>query len=157
MDFVFRIAPCSSLIFVMCHPSRGEPLCDCRLAAILCGSVQVVCWILLYHQRDCYTGQSPERRPHIPYHHGYTVREASFLYTATFFVFTFENSNKHTMFCLLTAVPAPPTHLQVVNVTDTRAVLQWTPSLGKVDRFIISYESSKSECSDVTKRLMTKR
>ncbi|KAL6109081.1 uncharacterized protein ACO6RY_12291 [Pungitius sinensis] len=44
---------------------------------------------------------------------------------------------------LITTVPAPPTHLQVVNVTDTRAVLQWTPSLGKVDRFIISYESSK--------------
>lgn len=47
---------------------------------------------------------------------------------------------------LLFAVPAPPTHLRVVNVTDTKAVLQWTPSLGKVDRFIISYESSKSEC-----------
>ncbi|XP_068592008.1 tenascin [Cebidichthys violaceus] len=45
---------------------------------------------------------------------------------------------------LITTVPAPPTHLQVVNVTDTRAVLQWTPSLGKVDRFIISYESSKT-------------
>lgn len=44
------------------------------------------------------------------------------------------------------AVPAPPTHLQVVNVTDSRAVLQWTPSLGKVDRFVVTYESSKSEC-----------
>lgn len=54
------------------------------------------------------------------------------------------------MYCLLTAVPAPPTHLQVVNVTDTRAVLQWTPSLGKVDRFIISYESAKSECGSIT-------
>ncbi|XP_075322608.1 tenascin [Odontesthes bonariensis] len=43
----------------------------------------------------------------------------------------------------ITTVPAPPTRLQVVNITDTRAVLQWTPSLGKVDRFIISYESSK--------------
>lgn len=51
---------------------------------------------------------------------------------------------------LLPAVPAPPTHLRVVNVTDTRAVLQWTPSLGKVDRFIISYESSKSECGNIT-------
>lgn len=57
------------------------------------------------------------------------------------------------MDCLSTAVPAPPTHLQVVNVTDTRAVLQWTPSLGKVDRFIISYESSKSECVNIS--LMT--
>uniref|UniRef100_A0A3Q3SD48 Tenascin XB n=1 Tax=Mastacembelus armatus TaxID=205130 RepID=A0A3Q3SD48_9TELE len=60
-----------------------------------------------------------------------------------------ENSFKHTVDCLRTAVPAPPTHLQVVNVTDTRAVLQWTPSLGKVDRFVLSYESSKSECGDV--------
>lgn len=65
------------------------------------------------------------------------------------------------MNCLLAAVPGPPTHLQVVNVTDTRAVLQWTPSLGKVDRFIISYESSKSECGNITlmtngKALMTR-
>ncbi|XP_054477206.1 tenascin [Anoplopoma fimbria] len=51
---------------------------------------------------------------------------------------------------LMTTVPAPPTHLQVVNVTDTRAVLQWTPSLGKVDRFIISYESSKTPNVTVT-------
>ncbi|KAF3839879.1 hypothetical protein F7725_018596 [Dissostichus mawsoni] len=51
---------------------------------------------------------------------------------------------------LMTTVPAPPTHLQVVNVTDTKAVLQWTPSLGKVDRFIISYESSKTPNVTVT-------
>lgn len=53
---------------------------------------------------------------------------------------------------LLSAVPAPPTHLRVVNVTDTKALLQWTPSLGKVDRFIISYESSKSEWSSTGKK-----
>ncbi|XP_067366161.1 tenascin-N [Channa argus] len=51
---------------------------------------------------------------------------------------------------VITTVPAPPTHLQVINVTDTRAVLQWTPSLGKVDRFIISYESSKTPNVTVT-------
>ncbi|XP_029958668.1 tenascin [Salarias fasciatus] len=51
---------------------------------------------------------------------------------------------------LMTTVPAPPTHLQVVNVTDTRALLQWTPSLGKVDRFIVSYESSKTPNVTVT-------
>ncbi|XP_040901236.1 tenascin isoform X2 [Toxotes jaculatrix] len=51
---------------------------------------------------------------------------------------------------IITTVPAPPTHLQVVNVTDTRAVLQWTPSLGKVDRFIITYESSKTPNVTVT-------
>ncbi|XP_039973312.1 tenascin [Xiphias gladius] len=51
---------------------------------------------------------------------------------------------------IITTVPAPPTHLQVVSVSDTRAVLQWTPSLGKVDRFIISYESSKTPNVTVT-------
>ncbi|XP_022074766.2 tenascin [Acanthochromis polyacanthus] len=51
---------------------------------------------------------------------------------------------------VITTVPAPPMHLQVVNVTDTRALLQWTPSLGKVDRFIISYESSKTPNVTVT-------
>ncbi|KAK2844440.1 hypothetical protein Q5P01_011099 [Channa striata] len=51
---------------------------------------------------------------------------------------------------VITTVPAPPTHLQVVSVTDTRAVLRWTPSLGKVDRFIISYESSKTPNVTVT-------
>lgn len=60
-----------------------------------------------------------------------------------------ETSNNCMMVFLLTAVPAPPTHLTVTNVTDTRAVLQWTPSLGKVDRFIISYESSKSESGTI--------
>lgn len=55
-----------------------------------------------------------------------------------------------TLTSLITTVPAPPTHLQVVNVTDTRAVLQWTPSLGKVDRFIVSYESSKTPNVTVT-------
>lgn len=50
---------------------------------------------------------------------------------------------------LLFAVPAPPKHLQVTNVTHNRALLRWTPSLGKVDRFIISYESSKSECPQI--------
>uniref|UniRef100_A0A3B3U8K9 Fibrinogen C-terminal domain-containing protein n=1 Tax=Poecilia latipinna TaxID=48699 RepID=A0A3B3U8K9_9TELE len=34
-------------------------------------------------------------------------------------------------------VPAPPTHLQVINVTYNTALLRWTPSLGKVDRFIV--------------------
>ncbi|XP_071758426.2 uncharacterized protein tnxba [Centroberyx gerrardi] len=50
----------------------------------------------------------------------------------------------------ITTVPAPPTHLQAISITDTRAVLQWTPSLGKVDRFIISYESSKTPNVTVT-------
>lgn len=50
----------------------------------------------------------------------------------------------------ITTVPAPPTHILVTNITDTRAVLQWTPSLGKVDRFIISYESAKTPNVTVT-------
>lgn len=77
----------------------------------------------------------------------------------SYFLLSMWKQHKHTMNCLLPSVPAPPTHLQVVNVTDTRAVLQWTPSLGKVDRFIISYESSKSEFYYITlfEWLMTKR
>lgn len=51
---------------------------------------------------------------------------------------------------IMTTVPAPPTHLTVTNVTDTKALLQWTPSLGKVDRFIISYESSRTPNVTVT-------
>ncbi|KAG7241996.1 hypothetical protein INR49_024637 [Caranx melampygus] len=51
---------------------------------------------------------------------------------------------------VITTVPAPPSQLEVVNVTDTRALLQWTPSQGKVDRFIISYESSKTPNVTVT-------
>ncbi|XP_024123086.1 tenascin isoform X2 [Oryzias melastigma] len=51
---------------------------------------------------------------------------------------------------IITTVPAPPKHLQVTNVTHNRALLRWTPSLGKVDRFIISYESSKTPNVTVT-------
>ncbi|XP_015257386.1 PREDICTED: tenascin-like isoform X1 [Cyprinodon variegatus] len=51
---------------------------------------------------------------------------------------------------VITTVPAPPTNLQVINVTDNRALLRWTPSLGKVDRFIISYESYKTPNVTVT-------
>ncbi|CAL8354281.1 unnamed protein product [Arctogadus glacialis] len=43
----------------------------------------------------------------------------------------------------ITTVPAPPLQFRVVDVTDTRALLRWTPSAGRVDRFIISYESAK--------------
>uniref|UniRef100_A0A8C6SE66 Fibrinogen C-terminal domain-containing protein n=1 Tax=Neogobius melanostomus TaxID=47308 RepID=A0A8C6SE66_9GOBI len=45
----------------------------------------------------------------------------------------------------LTTVPAPPTLFQATEVSDTKALLKWTPSLGKIDRFVISYESSKSK------------
>ncbi|XP_007570078.1 tenascin-like [Poecilia formosa] len=51
---------------------------------------------------------------------------------------------------VITTVPAPPTHLQVINVTDNTALLRWTPSLGKVDRFIVSYGSSKTPNVTVT-------
>uniref|UniRef100_A0A087XY78 Tenascin XB n=1 Tax=Poecilia formosa TaxID=48698 RepID=A0A087XY78_POEFO len=51
---------------------------------------------------------------------------------------------------ITTVVPAPPTHLQVINVTDNTALLRWTPSLGKVDRFIVSYGSSKTPNVTVT-------
>ncbi|XP_074539360.1 tenascin [Halichoeres trimaculatus] len=63
---------------------------------------------------------------------------------------TQSRTQSDTLTSVITTVPAPPTHLQVVNVTDTKALLQWTPSLGKVDRFIISYESSKTPNVTVT-------
>nr|XP_033495905.1 tenascin isoform X1 [Epinephelus lanceolatus] len=63
---------------------------------------------------------------------------------------TYGRAQSDALTSVITTVPAPPTHLQVVNVTDTRALLQWTPSLGKVDRFIISYESSKTPNVTVT-------
>uniref|UniRef100_A0AAV2MAQ3 Tenascin n=1 Tax=Knipowitschia caucasica TaxID=637954 RepID=A0AAV2MAQ3_KNICA len=57
-------------------------------------------------------------------------------------------SDAHTT--LITTVPAPPTDFQAVDVSDTKALLKWTPSLGKVDRFVISYESSKTPNVTVT-------
>ncbi|CAB1334785.1 unnamed protein product [Coregonus sp. 'balchen'] len=39
---------------------------------------------------------------------------------------------------IITTVPAPPTVLQAINITDTKAVLQWTPAMGKVDLFILT-------------------
>ncbi|XP_020793150.2 tenascin [Boleophthalmus pectinirostris] len=57
-------------------------------------------------------------------------------------------SDPHTT--LITTVPAPPTHFQATEVSDTKALLKWTPSLGKVDRFVISYESSKTPNVTVT-------
>lgn len=65
------------------------------------------------------------------------------------------HQNSSSMYFLCSAVPAPPTHLKVTNVTDTKALLQWTPSLGKVDRFIISYESSRSELAIARNRPAT--
>lgn len=51
---------------------------------------------------------------------------------------------------LITTVPAPPTQFRAAEVSDTKALLKWTPSLGKVDRFVISYESSKTPNVTVT-------
>ncbi|XP_072317055.1 tenascin [Eucyclogobius newberryi] len=51
---------------------------------------------------------------------------------------------------LITTVPAPPTQFQAVDVSDTKALLKWTPSLGKVERFIVSYESTKTPNVTVT-------
>lgn len=51
---------------------------------------------------------------------------------------------------LLTTVPAPPTQFRATEVSDTKALLKWTPSLGKIDRFVISYESSKTPNVTVT-------
>lgn len=63
---------------------------------------------------------------------------------------TLGRSESDPLTAVMTTVPAPPTHLQAISITDTRALLQWTPSLGKVDRFIISYESAKTPNVTVT-------
>lgn len=44
-----------------------------------------------------------------------------------------------------TTAPDTPTVLQAVNVTDTKALLVWKPTQAKVDRYILSYGSSKCE------------
>lgn len=51
---------------------------------------------------------------------------------------------------LLTTVPAPPTQFRAAEVSDTKVLLKWTPSLEKIDRFVISYESSKTPNVTVT-------
>ncbi|KAG9345254.1 hypothetical protein JZ751_009800 [Albula glossodonta] len=45
---------------------------------------------------------------------------------------------------LVITVPDPPTGLQAVNVTDTKALLQWKASLATVDRYIIVYGSENA-------------
>ncbi|XP_030639128.1 tenascin [Chanos chanos] len=47
-------------------------------------------------------------------------------------------------------VPDSPANLQAVNITDTKALLVWKPSQAKVDRYILSYGSTKSPNVTVT-------
>uniref|UniRef100_A0AAY4CF39 Uncharacterized protein n=2 Tax=Denticeps clupeoides TaxID=299321 RepID=A0AAY4CF39_9TELE len=44
---------------------------------------------------------------------------------------------------VVVTVPDSPTHLQAINVTDTRALLVWKPAQAKVDRYVLSYSSAK--------------
>ncbi|KAI4881187.1 hypothetical protein NFI96_027253 [Prochilodus magdalenae] len=47
-------------------------------------------------------------------------------------------------------VPDPPTDLQAVNITDSKARLVWKPAQAKVDHYILSYGSAKSPNVTVT-------
>ncbi|KAL2076980.1 hypothetical protein ACEWY4_027418 [Coilia grayii] len=40
-------------------------------------------------------------------------------------------------------LPDPPTGLQAINITDTRALLLWRPALAAIDNYIIAYGSEK--------------
>ncbi|XP_029514079.1 tenascin-X-like isoform X2 [Oncorhynchus nerka] len=44
---------------------------------------------------------------------------------------------------LVMTLPDPPTTLQAINVTDTKALLLWRPALATVDRYVIVYGSEK--------------
>ncbi|XP_071223778.1 tenascin-like isoform X1 [Salvelinus alpinus] len=44
---------------------------------------------------------------------------------------------------LVMTLPDPPTDLQAINVTDTKALLLWRPALATVDRYVIVYGSEK--------------
>ncbi|XP_021427695.2 tenascin isoform X2 [Oncorhynchus mykiss] len=44
---------------------------------------------------------------------------------------------------LVMTLPDPPTALQAINVTDTKALLLWRPALATVDRYVIVYGSEK--------------
>lgn len=46
---------------------------------------------------------------------------------------------------LAVSVPDPPTNLQAVNVTDTKALLLWRPALAAIDKYAIVYGSGKSK------------
>ncbi|XP_072536746.1 uncharacterized protein tnxba [Salminus brasiliensis] len=50
----------------------------------------------------------------------------------------------------VTTVADPPTDLQAVNITDTKALLIWKPAQAKVDHYILSYGSAKSPNVTVT-------
>uniref|UniRef100_A0A674CCD3 Tenascin-like n=1 Tax=Salmo trutta TaxID=8032 RepID=A0A674CCD3_SALTR len=50
---------------------------------------------------------------------------------------------------LVMTLPDPPTDLQAINVTDTKALLLWRPALATADRYVIVYGSEKASCDCV--------
>ncbi|XP_072115469.1 tenascin-X-like isoform X4 [Mobula birostris] len=40
-----------------------------------------------------------------------------------------------------TTAPDPPSHLQAINVSETRAVLEWKPATAPIDHYIVSYKA----------------
>lgn len=134
-----------SYINYLPFPVRGEPFCGSGLSAVFHGAVQAVGRFFLHYISHYNTRKCPWWSPHVSDHDRYQV--------CSQVVFDIETQalkgNKSPLDFVVTTAPAPPTYLQVVNVTDTRALIKWVPSLGKVDRFIISFESSKSECGSL--------
>ncbi|XP_041963772.1 tenascin [Alosa sapidissima] len=63
---------------------------------------------------------------------------------------TLESSESDAVTATVITAPDSPTNLQAVNVTDTKALLAWKPAQAKVDRYILSYGSSKSPNVTVT-------
>ncbi|KAL2083915.1 hypothetical protein ACEWY4_019433 [Coilia grayii] len=61
-----------------------------------------------------------------------------------------EASESDALTATVVTAPDSPTALQAVNVTDTKALLVWKPAQAKVDRYILSYGSSKSPNVTVT-------
>ncbi|XP_048882936.1 tenascin-like isoform X2 [Brienomyrus brachyistius] len=51
---------------------------------------------------------------------------------------------------LVVTVPDPPTSLRIINITNTKAVLHWSPALAKVDRYIVIYGSENVRNLTVT-------
>ncbi|XP_062903996.1 tenascin-X-like isoform X2 [Mobula hypostoma] len=40
-----------------------------------------------------------------------------------------------------TTAPDPPSHLQAINVSETRAILEWKPATAPIDHYIVSYKA----------------
>lgn len=68
-------------------------------------------------------------------------------YTFTVHKHNCNSSRSFVIIHLSFLVPDPPTDLQAVNVTDSKALLVWKPAKAKVDNYILSYGSTRCKSS----------